>query len=149
MSQFAIHEVDDLPVVDSKASDKLVGKVGRHDIINFYNSAILRQGSLGLNFIQAKLPQQSPPSGRVDLPHGFEISVFPVTSSMQERTLQDLDIRRNYGATVVAVNQRDERGARTVTIPDPEKTLKKDDMIVVIGTDDAVKQLKAAFNLKS
>ena len=68
---------------------------------------------------------------------------------MQGQTVKDLDIRRNYGVTVVAINRRGERGERKVIIPDPDKIFKKGDMLVLIGSSDALKQLKSAFNIPS
>lgn len=149
MRKFGIYDTEELPVVDNDISKKLIGRVGRRDIINIYNREILRQGSLGLKFIHGKLPEQAPAQSYIDLPEGFEINVIPLTSEMQGQTVKDLDIRRNYGVTVVAINRRGERGERKVIIPDPDKIFKKGDMLVLIGSRDALKQLKSAFNIPS
>jgi len=149
MRKFSIYEMEELPVVDNENSNKLIGKIGRRDIINVYNREILRQGSLGLKFIQGKLSEKFPTQSFVDLPDGCEINVIPVTMAMEEHTLQELDIRHKYGVTVVAINRRGERGEREVIIPEPEEILKKGDMLVVIGRGDALKHLKEAFNLPS
>jgi len=149
MRKFSIYEMEELPVVDNENSNKLIGKIGRRDIINVYNREILRQGSLGLKFIQGKLSEKFPTQSFVDLPDGCEINVIPVTMAMREHTLQELDIRHNYGVTVVAINRSGERGEREVIIPDPEGILKNGDMLVVIGKSDALKHLKEAFNLPS
>jgi len=149
MRKFSIYEMEELPVVDNEQSNRLIGKIGRRDIINVYNREILRQGSLGLKFIQGKLSDKSPAQNFVDLPDGCEINVVPVTTAMQEHTLQELDIRHNYGVTVVAINRSGERGEREVIIPDPGEILKKEDMLVVIGSSDALKHLKKAFSIPS
>ena len=83
------------------------------------------------------------------MPDGCEINVVPVTTAMQEHTLQELDIRHNCGVTVVAINRSGERGEREVIIPDPVEILKKEDMLVVIGSSDALKHLKKAFSIPS
>jgi len=149
MRKFSIYEMEELPVVDNENNNKLIGKVGRRDIINVYNREILRQGSLGLKFIQGKLSDKSSTQNFVDLPEGCEINVIPVTTSMQGHTLQDLDIRHSYGVTVVAINRSGERGERKVIIPSPDEVLKKGDMLVIIGESDALKHLKGVFGKSS
>jgi CIC family chloride channel protein len=149
MRKFGVYEMEELPVVEDENSKRLIGKVGRRDIINVYNREILRQGSLGLKFIQGKLSETSPTQSYVDLPDGCEINVIPVTTAIQGHTLQELDIRHNYAVTVVAINRIGERGDREVIIPDSEENLKRGDMLVVIGMTDALKRLKEAFNIPS
>ena len=147
MRIFGIYETEELPVVDSEASKRLIGRVGRRDLINIYNREILRQGSLGLKFIHGKLPEQSPAQSYVDLPEGFEISVVPLTSQMQKQTLKELDIRRNYGVTVVAVNRRGDRGERKVLIPDPDEVLERGDMLVLVGDSASLERLRTTFSI--
>ena len=149
MRKFSIYEMEELPVIDSEDSEKLIGKIGRRDIINVYNREILRQGSLGLKFIQGKLSEKLPTQSFVDLPDGCEINIIPVTTAMQGHTLQDLDIRHSYGVTVVAINRSGERGEREVIIPAPEEIVEKGDMFVVIGKSDALRHLKEVFDLPS
>ncbi|MBN2065179.1 MAG: chloride channel protein, partial [Candidatus Thermoplasmatota archaeon] len=145
MRKFSLYEMEELPVVDNENNNKLVGKIGRRDIINVYNREILRQGSLGLKFIKGKPSEISPAQNFVDLPDGWEINVIPVTTSMQGHTLQDLDIRHSYGVTVVAINRVGKLGEREVIIPSPDEVLKKEDMLVMMGEGDALKNLKDVF----
>jgi CBS domain-containing protein len=149
MRKLSLYEMEELPVIDNEHSNKLIGRIGRRDIINIYNREILRQGSLGLKFIQGKLPGKFPTQNFVDLPDGCEINLIPVTSSMQGQSLQGLDIRHTYQVTVVAINRSGERGEREVLIPAPEEILQKGDMLVVIGNGDALNHLKDAFHLPS
>jgi len=149
MRKLSLYEMEELPVIDNEHSNKLIGRIGRRDIINIYNREILRQGSLGLKFIQGKLPGKFPTQNFVDLPDGCEINLIPVTSSMQGQSLQGLDIRHTYRVTVVAINRSGERGEREVLIPAPEEILQKGDMLVVIGNGDALNHLKDAFHLPS
>jgi K+/H+ antiporter YhaU regulatory subunit KhtT len=83
----------------------------------------------------------------VDLPESFEISVTPLTADMIGHTVKELDIRATYGVTVVAINRRGERGERKVVTSDPDEMLKKGDMLVLIGSSDALAHLKSAFSI--
>lgn len=149
MRKFGIYEMEELPVVDDEHSNQLIGRIGRRDIINVYNREILRQGSLGLKFIQGRLTEKASTQRFINLPDGCEINVIPVTEAMLGHTLQELDIRHNYRVTVVAINRSGERGEREVVIPDPEEVVSKGDMFVVIGQGDALRRLKEAFNISS
>jgi CIC family chloride channel protein len=148
MRRFGVYETEELPVIDNKQSNLLVGRVSRRDIINIYNREILKQGSLGLKFIQSKLPEQAATNNYVDLPEGVEINVLPLTQEMEGHTVKLLDIRAAYGVTIVAINRRGERGEREVVIPDPDEVFRKGDMLVLIGTGDALTQLREAYNIK-
>ncbi len=145
MHKFSMYETEELAVIDDAQSNRLVGEIGRKDIINVYNHEILRQGALGLKFIQGALPEKSPSQGYVDLPEGFEINVIPVPAAMQGKTLKELDLRHNYGVTVVAVNRRGDRGERDVIIPEAEEPLINRDMLVVIGREEDLTTLKQVF----
>lgn len=144
MRRFGIYEVEELPVVESRQHHRLVGRVSRKDIINIYNREILKQGSLGLKFIQRKLPEYGPAHNTVDLPEGFEISVLPLSKEMVNHTVKSLDIRAKFGVTVVAINRRGEMGERRVVIPEPDEKFRKGDMLVLIGSNEALNNLKAA-----
>jgi len=147
MRKFSQYETEELPVIDNRASNRLIGKIGRRDIINFYNREILRQGSLGLKFFQRHLPETARTQSCVYLPEEYEINVVPATAVMQNRTLKDLDIRNNYGVTVVAINRYSSRGIREVVIPTPEESLTPSDMLVLLGRKEDLKQLKKAYHL--
>jgi len=146
MRKFSIYETEELPVVENRKTLKLMGKVSRQYLINFYNREILRQGSLGLKFIQGKLPTAAPTQSYIDLPDDFEIHILPVDAAIQGQTLKALDIRGTYGVTVVSINRSAERGERAVIIPHPDEALQKGDMLVLIGKREDLNRLKTAFN---
>jgi trk system potassium uptake protein TrkA len=83
----------------------------------------------------------------VDLPEGCETNVIPVTETMRGKTLRELDIRRNFNVTVVAINRRGDRGERMVILPSPEEVLKSRDMLVVIGDSDALKNVREVYGI--
>lgn len=147
MKKFSSYETEELPVIDNRDSAKLIGTASRRDIINVYNREILRQDSLGLKFIQGKLPGRSPAHSYVDLPEGCETNVIPVTKMMRGKTLKELDIRRHFNVTVVAINRRGERGERKVILPSPEEVLQVRDMLVVIGDSGALKNIREVYGI--
>ena len=117
--------------------------------MNLYNREILRQGTSGLNFIQSKLADKPTAQKYVNLPDGFEINLISLNSSVYMKTVQDLDLRRNYGVTVVAINRRTENGEWEVIIPDHLARLKIGDKLVVMGRVEDLNCLKIEFGRTS
>ncbi|MCP4715213.1 MAG: CBS domain-containing protein [Deltaproteobacteria bacterium] len=142
MRMFSRFETEELPVLDDAGTEKLLGKIGRGAIMNLYNHEILRQGSLGLKFIQGTIPDVHPQQRYVNLPDGFELNVIPVPAHMLQHSLRELDIRNTYGVSVVAINRGNERGEREVIIPDADEELKERDMLVLIGKVADLAQVK-------
>ena len=118
LKKFSLYDAEEMAVVDSEASGKFIGRIGRKDIMNLYNREILRQGTSGLKFIQSKLAEKPNAQKYVNLPDGFEITLIRVSSIIYTKTMQELDLRRKYGVTVVAINRRTENGEWEVIIPD-------------------------------
>jgi CPA2 family monovalent cation:H+ antiporter-2 len=56
------------------------------------------------------------------------------TSPLVEKTLADLELRKKYGVTVLAI----QRGKETITIPSGETRLLTNDIVVLIGTRDRI-----------
>jgi len=149
LKKFSLYDAEEMAVVDSEESGKFIGRIGRKDIMNLYNREILRQGTSGLKFIQSKLADKPNAQKYVNLPDGFEISLISVSSAMHMKTMQELDLRRKYGATVVAINRRTENGAREVIIPDHLSSLEIGDKLVVMGRAEDVKRIQIDFDRNS
>lgn len=145
LKKFSLYDAEEMAVVADQATGRFVGRIGRKDIMNFYNREILRQETSGLKFIQSKLAQTPSAQKYVNLPDGFEIKIISVSSPMHLKTVQELDLRRNYGVTVVAINRRSRSGEREVIIPDHETVLKLEDKLVVMGKVDDLKRLQRDF----
>ena len=133
--------------LDPRGFLKGYGKVSRRDIINIYNREILRQGAVGLKFIQSKLPEKSPTQSYIDLPEDFEINVVTVNEKMTGKSLLELDIRHLYNVTVVAVYRRGERGEQEVIIPNSDCILEWGYLLIVIGKVEDLQRLKKDFTL--
>ena len=149
LKKFSLYDSEEIAVVDKESSGRFIGRIGRKDIMNLYNREILRQGTSGLKFIQSKLADKPTSQKYVNLPDGFEINLIRVGPLMQMKTMQELDLRRNYGVTVVAINRRSENGEREVIIPDQAAVLKVGDKLVVMGRDEDLKRIKDEFDSPS
>ncbi len=149
LKKFSLYDAEEMAVVDSEATEKFIGRIGRKDIMNLYNREILRQGTSGLKFIQSKLADKPNAQKYVNLPDGFEISLIRVSSAIYMKTLQELDLRKKYSATVVAINRRTENGEWGVIVPDYLSSLKIGDKLVVMGRAEDLQRMKTDFDRNS
>ena len=62
---------------------------------------------------------------------------------MADKTLADLDLRRQYGINVVSI--RSPESSRYTAVPDPQHHLKEGEILVVAGTKENVQHLREAF----
>jgi len=70
----------------------------------------------------------------VRLGAGYSIQEMVVPQDWHGKTLRDLDLRRQYGITVVALH--DTLTDRMTVAPDPDEFLKDSDSILVAGKDE-------------
>ncbi|AKG73647.1 potassium channel family protein [Salinicoccus halodurans] len=64
------------------------------------------------------------------------------TEKLAEQTLLDLDIRAEYGVSVIAIK----RGSDIIVSPDPTVNIKETDVLIVIGTDDDLNKFEKLLN---
>ncbi len=70
--------------------------------------------------------------------HGYQIVEIKLPASWRGKNLIDLEIRRKYGITVLAVNDR--QGNVTVS-PIPTRSFEEGDIVSVIGTEKDIEKL--------
>ena len=143
MKKFSVYDADELPVIDTAVNRRLVARVSRRDILNVYNREILQQGALGVKIIHARTFDEAPVHSHVDLPEGFATDQIPVDATMWGRGVQDLDIRRRFGVTVVAVNRKGEGGKIRAIVPEAEFRFKKGDQLILLGRTNDLERFRS------
>lgn len=74
---------------------------------------------------------------QIELCPGTRVSEVKVPDSMIGLTLEEIDLRNKYQLNVVAI----QRGESVLVSPKKGSVLRKDDLMVVIGSGDAVQKL--------
>lgn len=72
--------------------------------------------------------------GRIDLGTDVQVAEMKVPSDFVDKSLADLDVRRRFGISVVAVR----RGSDVLAPLDAAEVLQGEDVLVVIGTTKAI-----------
>lgn len=88
---------------------------------------------------------------RLDLGEGYSLTQLAAPEAFHDKTLEELDIRKKYKITVAAIRrtpdtEKEGRGdttrrAKLIKVPLPESRIQPGDILLVIGSDDAVEAL--------
>jgi len=119
----------DLPVLYSPEHPVLVGIVTRQAILEVYNREVLHHRDMGIQLVTGEQRMQD----CVELPEEYKVELLTPPDSWYGRTLRELELRQNYGISVLAVKQRSLLGGQSNTIPEPDRPLEAGDRLIVVG----------------
>jgi len=89
---------------------------------------------------------------RIELAEGYSLTQIPAPDSFTGKTLQQLDVRRKYEVNIVAIRRTtkeadDEGVSRTrqyvISVPMAETKVVKGDILLMIGSDEAMESFPA------
>jgi CIC family chloride channel protein len=140
MRLFGGREWEELPVIESEGTRRFLGTISRGDLLEAYNQEIHRRDMVsGLASDLTDSKREAIYLGRnhwmreISVPGGF-----------QNRTLKELDIRRNHSVQIVLVRRA--AGVHQEEwmdlVPGPDTKLVLGDQIVVIGDKLALDRLQ-------
>jgi CBS domain-containing protein len=119
---------EEIPVVDAAEPWRVVGMLSRADVIRAYNRTLLTMRTLRSSGGADDLPQWS---------RAYRVTSLPVPVQWDGRTLRDLDCRARFGVSVLALEPADKPG-HTIEVPDPDRTLRAGDALIIAGPAAAV-----------
>jgi CIC family chloride channel protein len=124
------HDIGRLPVVDT-ATDKVIGMIRRHDIMNAYNQAIARK------FKDQHYAEQI----RLNTLTGAHVLEFDVRSGCQLIDKQIRDVQFPPDAVVASILRQGK-----LIVPHGDTFIRKDDKVTLVADHDAELLLKHIFN---
>ncbi len=133
-------DVGQLPVVDSAAGRKFLGVVTQRDLLGAFDSEVLRRKRL-----VTPVRTIGDEGGDVDfleLPEKHHFVELEIPPALVGRTLAELRLRSRYGVSVLAVKRMGRDGHERRFVPAPPDRLQHGDVLVVLGSDDAVARLQ-------
>jgi trk system potassium uptake protein TrkA len=72
----------------------------------------------------------------VELSRDFSFVELPTPAVFLGQTLRQLELRPKYGLTLIAIKRRDDAGNEVTNVaPSAEETLRKDDILVLLGSN--------------
>ncbi len=133
-------DLGQLPVVDSPETRRFLGIVTRRDLLGAFDREVLQH-----NRLLARVRRFGQEEGDVDyfeLPEKHVLVEVPLPRWIEGRTVGESGLRNRYGVSVLAVKRWTREGVQRRFVPGPEDRLEPGDVLIVLGTDEALEKLK-------
>ena len=133
---------DELPVVASDGSGRLLGVVTRGHLIEAYNSEIMRRdmvAGLGGSLLGTATEE-------IHLGEGHWMVAVDAPETFLGRTIRDLDVRARYGAQILLIKRPSgvASPATVQIVPAPDTVVERGDRLVVMASQQDLQRLRAS-----
>jgi trk system potassium uptake protein TrkA len=79
-----------------------------------------------------------------ELPEKHRMIELDTPQGLAGRSVAESGIRTRYGVSVLAVKRRTREGLERRFVPGPEDRFQPGDVLIVLGTEDAIERLRSA-----
>jgi CIC family chloride channel protein len=136
-------DVGQLPVVDSAATRKFLGIVTQRDLLGAFDSEVLRRNRL-FTPVRSFGERGSAPGGLefLELPESHRLIELDVPAALEGLTVAEAAPRARFGISVLAVNRMGRDGIERRFVPGPADRFEHGDVLVVLGTEEAIAKLQ-------
>ena len=134
-------DLGQLPVVDSPETRRFLGVVTRRDLLGAFDREVLQR-----NRLVARVRTFGEEGSDVDyfeLPEKHRLVQVDVPREMEGRTVGESGIRSRFGVSVLAVKRMTREGFERRFVPAPDDRFQHGDVLIVLGTEDAIARLRA------
>ena len=135
-------DLGQLPVVDAADTRRFLGIVTRRDLLGAFDHEVLQRSRL---LGRVRTFSEGEDGGEVDffeLPEKHRLVELPVPHDLAGRTIGETGLRSRYGVSVLAVRRRTREGLERRFVPEPNDRLEPGDVLIVLGTGDAIASLE-------
>jgi CIC family chloride channel protein len=137
LHKFEYDYIEEIPVVDRKDNDRLVGIISRRDIIETYEHEILRKSMRDLKYIDDV--DDSEISENVELPDTHKLREISVPKVLDGLTLAEVDMGAKFGITVVGI-KRIVKNKEEFIIPHGTTKFEEGDRMLIIVKQDSMER---------
>lgn len=134
-------DLGQLPVVDSAENRRFLGVVTRRDLLGAFDREVLRH-----NRLVARVRMFREGGSEMDyfeLPEKHRLVQVDVPPAIEGRTVAESGLRNRFGVSVLAIKRLTREGLERRFVPGPSDRLQHGDVLIVLGTDDAVSRLRS------
>ena len=79
-----------------------------------------------------------------ELPEKHRMIEIDMPAGLAGRTVAESGIRTRFGVSVLAVKRRSREGLERRFVPGPEDRFESGDVLIVLGTEEAIQRLRSA-----
>lgn len=117
---------------------RLVGVIWPEDVIKRYNTEIFKR-----DMARSMVSAVNGESAVVTAVEDTAVTEIPVPAQFIGKSIRDLDIRKNFGVSVLMVKQSTADGQEKLqTTPSADYTFRQDDVMLVMGPNEELRRLK-------
>jgi trk system potassium uptake protein TrkA len=117
---------------------RLVGVIWPQDVIQRYNTEIFKR-----DMARSMVSVVNGESAVVTAVEDTAVAEIPVPAQFVGRSIRDLDIRKNFGVSVLMVKQSTADGQEKLqTTPSADYIFRQDDVMLVMGPNEELRRLK-------
>lgn len=139
---FGNSNLDQFPVLSITEPDKIVGTIRRQNAITAYNRASLKYNITDGLASELRTIKKSVVS---KVAEGYSIIEKRAPRNFIGRTLVDLKLRNKFGLEVLMIKNRKtflDESDEEITIPDASYKIAADDILVLFGADEKIKEIE-------
>ncbi len=118
--------------------ERLVGVIWPEDVIQRYNTEIFKR-----DMARSMVSAVNGESAVVTAVEDTAVTEIPVPAQFIGKSIRELDIRKNFGVSVLMVKQSTADGQEELqTTPSADYTFRQDDVMLVMGPNEELRRLK-------
>ncbi|HEY6049785.1 MAG TPA: CBS domain-containing protein, partial [Thermoanaerobaculia bacterium] len=133
-------DLGQLPVVDAPETQRFLGIVTRRDLLGAFDREILQRSRLTT---KVRFGDDLSQVSYFDLPENNRLLQVDVPPGLAGKTMGEASLRQRFGVSVLAVKRMSRQGVERRFVPGPEDRLEPGDVLIVLGTDEAIARLSA------
>ena len=137
-------DMGQLPVVDSAQGRKFLGIVTQRDLLGAFDSEVLKSNRL---VARVRTAGEAGEVDYLELPEKHRFIEVDVPASIEGLTMAEAALRSRYGVSVLAVKRLTKQGFQRRFVPEPTDRFEHGDVLVVLGSDDAIARIRDASPL--
>jgi chloride channel protein, CIC family len=132
-------DVGQLPVVQSANDQKFLGIVTQRDLLGAFDSEVLRRNRL---VTPVRTFGEQGEIDYLELPEKHRLVEVGIPVWLAGKTMAEAGLRARYGVSVLAVKRMGRDGLERRFVPEPPDRFEQGDVMVILGSDDAIARLQ-------
>lgn len=124
------YDLEDIPIVEDKNSNQIIGVIRRKAIQDAYQKEIERREIISRLASSITMKDDEP---NVHFMEGYSIAEINPPGQFIGKSIRQLDIRSNFGIDVLSIKTKERRGRKIKAFPSPDHVIRENDILIVAG----------------
>lgn len=139
MKLFGKFDVDEIPVVTSDDSARIIGLITHKDVIDAYNRELVKRNLSQEITSSVKLLEKVQTVNFID---DYVMSEVPVPPSFAGKSIKEIDLKAQFGVYILMIKRKSENHEYHQIVPSANEVLHPGETLVVMGKYKDIQRLK-------